>query len=79
MIELCCEYLSVRCILLYVLIISCTRFRVNLCKSAGNQVNVLTQLKSFLGLKEGEVLLNSFICLNFNYAHLYECSQIKSH
>ena len=30
MIALCCEYLSVRCIWLYVLIISSTRFRVNL-------------------------------------------------
>ena len=29
MIELCCEYLSVRCIWLYNLIISRTRFRVN--------------------------------------------------
>ena len=29
MIELCCEYLSVRCILLYVLVMSRTRFRVN--------------------------------------------------
>ena len=30
MIELCCEYLSVRCIWLYAIIISHTRFRVNL-------------------------------------------------
>ena len=30
MIELCCEYLSVRCIWLYVLVMSCTHFRVNL-------------------------------------------------
>ena len=29
MIELCCEYLSVRCIWLYVFIMSRTRFRVN--------------------------------------------------
>ena len=29
MIELCCEYLSVRCICLYVLIMSRMRFRVN--------------------------------------------------
>ena len=29
MIELCCEYLSVWCIWLYFLIMSCTRFRVN--------------------------------------------------
>ena len=30
MIELCCEYLSVRCNWLYVIIMSSTRFRVNL-------------------------------------------------
>ena len=29
MIELCCEYLSVRCIRLYVLVMPCTHFRVN--------------------------------------------------
>ena len=29
MIELCCEYLSVQCIELNVLVMSCTRFRVN--------------------------------------------------
>ena len=38
-----------------------------ICKSAGNQLNTLTQLKSFLGLKEKEVLVNSFISSNFNY------------
>ena len=32
-----------------------------LCKSAGNQLNVLARLKSFLGLKERVVLVNSFI------------------
>ena len=32
MIELCCEYLSVRCILLYVLIMSCTCFSLSDCK-----------------------------------------------
>ena len=32
-----------------------------LCKSAGNQLNALTRLKSFLGLKERKVLVNSFI------------------
>ena len=32
-----------------------------ICKSAGNQLNALIQLKSFLGLKENKVLVNSFI------------------
>ena len=38
-----------------------------ICKSAGNQLNALIRLKSFLGLKEKEVLVSSFIYSNFNY------------
>ena len=41
-----------------------------LCKSAGTQVNTLTRLKSFLGLKERAVLVNSFIYSNFDYCPL---------
>ena len=41
-----------------------------ICKSAGNQLNALIRLKSFLGLKEKEVLVNSFIYSNFNYCPL---------
>ena len=41
-----------------------------ICKSAGNQSNALILLKSFLGLKEKEVLINSFIYSNFNYCPL---------
>ena len=41
-----------------------------MCKSAGNQLNALIRLKSFLGLKEKEVLVNSFIYSNFNYCPL---------
>ena len=41
-----------------------------LCKSAGNQLNTLTRLKSFLGLKERVVLVNCFIYSNFDYCSL---------
>ena len=41
-----------------------------ICKSAGNQLNALIRLRSFLGLKEKEVLVNSFIYSNFNYCPL---------
>ena len=41
-----------------------------LCKSAGNQLNALTRLKSFLGLKERVILVNSFIYSNFDYCSL---------
>ena len=39
-------------------------------KYAGNQLNAPTRLKSFLGLKERETLVNSFIHSNFNYCPL---------
>ena len=41
-----------------------------ICKSAGNQLNALIRIKLFLGLKEKEVLVNSFIYSNFNYCLL---------
>ena len=41
-----------------------------LCKSAGNQLNALTRLKSFVGLKERVVSVNSFIYSDFNYCPL---------
>ena len=43
---------------------------IKICKSAGNQLIALILLKSFLGLKEKEVLVNSFIYSNFNYCPL---------
>ena len=41
-----------------------------ICKSAGNQLNALIRLKSFLGLKEKKVLVNGFIYLTFNFCPL---------
>ena len=41
-----------------------------LWKSAGNQLNSLTRLKSFLGLKERVALVNSFTYSNFEYCPL---------
>ena len=41
-----------------------------ICKSAGNQLNALIRLKSFLGLKEKDVLVNSFTYSNFIYCLL---------
>ena len=41
-----------------------------LCKSAGNQLNALTRLKSFFGLKERVVLVNGLIYSNFDYCPL---------
>ena len=38
-----------------------------ICKSTGNQLNALLWLKSFLGPKEKEFLVKSFIYSNFNY------------
>ena len=41
-----------------------------ICKSAGNQLNALIRPKSFLGLKEREVLVNNFIYSTFSYCAL---------
>ena len=41
-----------------------------ICKSAGNHLNALIRLKSFLGLTEREVSINSFIYSDFNYCRL---------
>ena len=43
MIELCCEYLSVQCIWLYVIIMPCTFFRVNLLYSCLNVKDIFSQ------------------------------------
>ena len=41
-----------------------------ICKSAANQLNSLIRLKQFLSFHAKEVLINSYIILNFNYCHL---------
>ena len=41
-----------------------------ICKSAGNQLNELIRIKSFSGLQEKKVLVNSFIYPNFGYCRL---------
>ena len=42
----------------------------NICKSASQQMNALMRLKCFLGFKEKNVLINSFVISNFNYCPL---------
>ena len=42
----------------------------NLCKKAAPQLNVLKRLRSFIGLAEREVLVQSFVYSNFNYCPL---------
>ena len=37
-----------------------------ICNSAGNPLNALIRIKSFLDLKQKDVLVNSFIYSNFN-------------
>ena len=62
------------------------RHHINrLCKSAGNQQNAAIRLKSFLGLKEREVLVKSFIYSKFNccllvwiFSHKKPLNKIKS-
>ena len=41
-----------------------------LCNKASNQLNVIRRIQKFMGFKEKEVLLNSFVYSNFNYCSL---------
>ena len=38
-----------------------------LCNKASNQLNAIGRIQKFMGFKEKEVLLNSFVYSNFNY------------
>ena len=42
----------------------------NICRSAANQLNALTSLKSFLAFEEKKTLINSYFYSNFNYCPL---------
>ena len=39
-------------------------------KKASNQLNAISRIQKFLGFKEKEILLNSFVYSNFNYCLL---------
>ena len=47
-----------------------------LCNKASNQLNAIGRTQKFMGFKEKEVLINSFLYPNFNYCPLfwYFCS-----
>ena len=38
-----------------------------LVKKASNQLNAISRIQRFIGFKEKEILLNSFVYSNFNY------------
>ena len=40
------------------------------CKKPSNQLNAISRLHRYLGFKEKEVLVNSFVYTNFNYCLL---------
>ena len=42
----------------------------SLCKKASNHLNKISRLHKYLGFKEKEVLINSFVYDNFNYCPL---------
>ena len=42
----------------------------HLCQKASNQLNAIARLKRYMGFKEKEVLINSFVYANFNYCPL---------
>ena len=41
-----------------------------LVKKASNQLNAISRIQRFIGFKEKEILLNSFVYSNFNYCPL---------
>ena len=41
-----------------------------LCKKASNQLNAIGRIQNYMGFKEKEVLINSFVYSNFNYCPL---------
>ena len=41
-----------------------------LCNKASNQLNAIGRTQTFMGFKEKEVLINSFLYSNFNYCRL---------
>ena len=58
----------------------------NICKKAATQLNVLKRLKAFIGFREKQILLQSFVYSNFNYCPLVwyfsstkSLQRIKSH
>ena len=50
-----------------------------LAKKASKQLNAISRIEKFMGFKEKEILLNSFVYSNFNYCPLewHFCSAKK--
>ena len=42
----------------------------NICKKPSNQLNAIFRLQTFMGHKEKQVILNTFVHSNFNYSCL---------
>ena len=52
-----------------------------LVKKASNQLNAISRIQTFMGFKEKEILLNSFVYSNFNYcpivSHFCSAKSVK--
>lgn len=47
----------------------------NFCKKSNNQSNAVCRMANFLGQKENEIIINTFVHSNFNYCPLiWHCS-----
>ena len=42
----------------------------NICKKASNQLNAICRLQTFMGHKEKQAIINTFVHSNFNYVCL---------
>ena len=47
-----------------------SKYISTLYKKASNQLNAIGRIQKYIGFKEKEVLLNSFVLSNFNYSSL---------
>ena len=52
----------------------------NICQKASNQLNAICRLQTYMGHKEKEAMINTFVHSNFNYGRLtWHFSSKKSH
>ena len=49
----------------------------NFCRKASNQLNAICRLQTFMGQKEKEAKINTFVHSNFNYGCLIGTSFVK--
>ena len=57
--------------------LSFEKYISTLVKKASNQLHAISRIQKFMGFKEKEILLNSFVYSNFNYCHFCSAKSVK--